>query len=68
MHPSSPFQLTFQEALGRSRATLGPHFSTLDLALWKSAALAKSFGLETRTEFYNLFSTINLGLPNKVLN
>jgi hypothetical protein len=53
--------------LGRNTFT-GPHFSTLDLALSKSTPLAKTLSLEARVEFYNLFNTVNFGLPNNVLN
>jgi hypothetical protein len=53
--------------LGRNTFT-GPHFSTLDLALSKSTPIAKTFNLEARAEFYNLFNTVNFGLPNNVLN
>ncbi len=53
--------------LGRNTFT-GPHFSSLDLALSKNTPLAHELNLEARAEFYNLFNTVNFGLPNNVLN
>jgi len=53
--------------LGRNTFT-GPRFSTLDLALSRSTPLVGEFSLEGRVEFYNLFNTVNFGLPNNVLN
>lgn len=45
----------------------GPHYRNADLAILKHTPISERFGLEFRTEIYNLTNTPPLGAPNAVL-
>lgn len=67
---TGPFQGRFG-TLGRN-TFIGPPLRNLDVALWKDTTIAtrrggQEYKIEFRTEFYNIFNTVNFGLPNNVL-
>jgi hypothetical protein len=49
--------------LGRATLT-GPGLATLDLSLFKTAAVSEKVGLQLRAEFFNLLNHANFGPPN----
>lgn len=67
---TGPFNGRFG-TLGRN-TFIGPPLRNLDVALWKDTTIAtrsagQEYKIEFRTEFYNIFNTVNFGLPNNVL-
>lgn len=48
--------------LGRSTMT-GPRFANSDLAAMKNFTISERFGLQFRSEFYNVFNQVNFNLP-----
>ncbi len=77
VHPQNPtqyfdptmFELPppgYQGNLGRN-TLIGPGLSTFDLSLVRNIRLVGDAGVQIRAEFFNIFNTVNLGLPERGL-
>jgi hypothetical protein len=45
----------------------GPGFQNMDLTIQRQIRLATGFGVGLRWDIFNLFNTVNFGLPNRDL-
>jgi hypothetical protein len=61
-----PAPFTYGNASRTDPRLRGPGIANYDFALFKRTRITERFGLEFRTEFFNLFNRVQFGKPNQI--